>query len=94
MMSLDKTTSYEELLAWGRRMERYISGDVAFTCELKIDGLAMSLLYEGGKLVRAVMRGNGEVGEDVTANVLTIGRLRRSSGPAPRKCSRSGGRYT
>ena len=53
MMSLDKTTSYEELLAWGKRMERYISGDVVFTCELKVDGLAMSLLYESGRLSRA-----------------------------------------
>ena len=50
MMSLDKTASYEELLAWGKRMERYITGDVAFNCELKIDGLAMSLLYEAGRL--------------------------------------------
>ncbi len=72
MMSLDKTTSYEELLAWAKRMERFISGDVAYTCELKIDGLAMSLLYEGGRLVRAATRGDGEVGEDVTANVATI----------------------
>jgi DNA ligase (NAD+) len=72
MMSLDKTTSYEELLAWGKRMERYISGEVVFTCELKVDGLAMSLLYEGGRLIRAATRGNGEVGEDVTANVATI----------------------
>jgi DNA ligase (NAD+) len=72
MMSLDKTTSYEELLAWGKRMERYITGAVAFTCELKVDGLAMSLLYEGGRLTRAATRGNGEVGEDVTANVATI----------------------
>ena len=47
MMSLDKTSSYEELLAWGKRMERYISGEVAFNCELKIDGLAMSLLVRG-----------------------------------------------
>ncbi len=72
MMSLDKTTSYEELLAWGKRMERYISGEVVFTCELKVDGLAMSLLYEDGRLSRAATRGNGEVGEDVTANVATI----------------------
>src|SRR5580658_3368194 len=72
MMSLDKTTSYEELLAWGKRMERYISGDVEFNCELKVDGLAMSLLYEDGKLTRAATRGNGEVGEDVTPNVATI----------------------
>ena len=49
MMSLDKTTSYEEILAWGKRMDRYIAGQVDFICELKIDGLAMSLLYEDGK---------------------------------------------
>ena len=72
MMSLDKTTSYEELLAWGKRMDRFISGAVAYTCELKIDGLAMSLLYEHGELVRAATRGDGEVGEDVTANVRTV----------------------
>ncbi|HMK96284.1 MAG TPA: NAD-dependent DNA ligase LigA, partial [Acidimicrobiales bacterium] len=72
MMSLDKTNNYEELLAWGKRMERYISGAVAFNCELKVDGLAMSLLYEGGRLTRAATRGNGEVGEDVTANVATV----------------------
>jgi len=72
MMSLDKTTTYEELLAWGKRMERYISGEVAYVCELKIDGLAMSLLYEAGRLVRAATRGNGEVGEDVTANVEAL----------------------
>ncbi|HWG73240.1 MAG TPA: NAD-dependent DNA ligase LigA [Acidimicrobiales bacterium] len=72
MMSLDKTTSYTELLAWGKRMDRYISGDVSYNCELKIDGLAMSLLYEGGKLTRAATRGDGVVGEDVTANVATI----------------------
>jgi DNA ligase (NAD+) len=75
MMSLDKTTSYEELLAWGKRMDRFISGQVDYTCELKIDGLAMSLLYEGGKLVRAATRGDGEVGEDVTANVSTIAEI-------------------
>ncbi|HUE61437.1 MAG TPA: NAD-dependent DNA ligase LigA [Acidimicrobiales bacterium] len=72
MMSLDKTTSYEELIAWGKRMDRFISGHVDYTCELKIDGLAMSLLYEKGELSRAATRGDGEVGEDVTANVWTI----------------------
>jgi DNA ligase (NAD+) len=72
MMSLDKTTSYDELLAWGKRMDRYISGLVAYTCELKIDGLAMSLLYEDGRLTRAATRGDGVVGEDVTANVRTV----------------------
>ena len=81
MMSLDKTTSYEELLAWGKRMERYISGEVVFNCELKIDGLAMSLLYEAGKLTRAATRGDGEVGEDVTANVATISAVPKSLAP-------------
>jgi DNA ligase (NAD+) len=84
MMSLDKTTSYEELLAWAKRMERFISGRVAYTCELKIDGLAMSLLYESGHLVRAATRGDGEVGEDVTANVSTIEAVPTTlSGPIP-----------
>jgi DNA ligase (NAD+) len=83
MMSLDKTTSFEELLAWGKRMERYISGEVAFTCELKIDGLAISLLYEDGQLARAATRGNGEVGEDVTANVLTIGAIPKQLDGSP-----------
>ncbi len=84
MMSLDKTTSYEELLAWAKRMDRFISGAVAYTCELKIDGLAMSLLYEDGRLARAATRGDGEVGEDVTLNVLTIGQIPQAlPGPAP-----------
>ena len=73
MMSLDKAFGFDELLAWAKRMERFISGDVAFNCELKIDGLAMSLLYEHGRFVRAATRGDGVVGEDVTANVRTIG---------------------
>ncbi|HTW10835.1 MAG TPA: NAD-dependent DNA ligase LigA, partial [Acidimicrobiales bacterium] len=81
MMSLDKTNSYDELLAWGKRMERYISGEVEFNCELKVDGLAMSLLYERGRLARAATRGNGEVGEDVTANVATVGAVPRDLGP-------------
>src|SRR5256885_1817835 len=72
MMSLDNAFSFEELQAWGKRMERYIEGDVEFCCELKIDGVAMSLLYEAGRFVRAATRGDGQVGEDVTPNVATI----------------------
>jgi DNA ligase (NAD+) len=86
MMSLDKTTSYDELLAWAKRMDRFITGAVAYTCELKIDGLAMSLLYEDGQLVRAATRGDGVVGEDVTPNVRTIGAIPEVlSGPAPKQ---------
>ncbi|HEY2300268.1 MAG TPA: NAD-dependent DNA ligase LigA [Acidimicrobiales bacterium] len=72
MMSLDNATSIDDLRAWAKRMERFISGEVTFTCEPKIDGLAMSLLYEDGRLTRAATRGDGILGEDVTANVATV----------------------
>ena len=72
MMSLDNAFSFEELVAWGKRMERYISGTVDFVCELKIDGIAISLTYENGRYVRGATRGNGVTGEDVTENVRTI----------------------
>jgi len=90
MMSLDNATSLEELVAWGRRMERYIEagpGGVDFACELKIDGVAVSLLYREGRYARAATRGDGRVGEDVTANVATIAavpdRLDPAAGPPP-----------
>jgi DNA ligase (NAD+) len=87
MMSLDNVVDFEELSAWGKRMERYITGDVDFVCELKIDGIAMSLLYEDGKFVRAATRGNGVQGDDVTENVRTIAdvpdQLAPVDGPVP-----------
>jgi DNA ligase (NAD+) len=72
MMSLDNAFSAEELEAWGARLVREEVGDADFLCELKVDGLAISLLYEGGRLVRAATRGDGRTGEDVTPNVKTI----------------------
>jgi DNA ligase (NAD+) len=72
MLSLDNAFSLEDLLAWGKRLERLVADPIAFVCEPKMDGLAISLLYEQGRLVRAATRGNGLVGEDVTANVRTI----------------------
>ncbi|MEA2685331.1 MAG: ligase, partial [Actinomycetota bacterium] len=72
MMSLDNAFGFDELVAWGKRMERYISGDVDYVCELKIDGLAMSILYEDGRYVRGATRGDGVMGEDLTENVRTI----------------------
>lgn len=72
MMSLDNATDLAELTGWRERMTRYIDGDPAFNCELKLDGLAVSLLYRNGHLERAATRGNGLVGEDITANVKTI----------------------
>jgi DNA ligase (NAD+) len=73
MTSLDNATSADELHAWGNRVRRTL-GDTAtrFACELKIDGLAVSLRYERGHYVQAATRGDGRVGEDVTANVATI----------------------
>ncbi|HYT39393.1 MAG TPA: NAD-dependent DNA ligase LigA [Acidimicrobiia bacterium] len=86
MLSLDNAFNLEDLLAWGKRLERLVPEPVAFVGEPKLDGLAISLVYERGHLVRAATRGDGVTGEDVTANVLTIGsvprRLRLTSPPA------------
>ena len=67
MLSLDNAFDKEEFLAWSERV-----GGGPFLCEPKIDGLAVSLTYQSGTLVKAATRGDGEVGEDVTQNVLTI----------------------
>ena len=73
MMSLDNAFSPEELAAWAERVERDKgSSAVHYLCELKVDGVAINLLYEQGRLVRALTRGNGSTGEDVTLNVRTI----------------------
>lgn len=73
MTSLDNAMDTNELQAWGERLVKGL-GNVAmrFACELKIDGLALSIRYENGVLVQAATRGDGKVGEDVTANILTI----------------------
>ncbi|MHB8293877.1 MAG: NAD-dependent DNA ligase LigA [Acidimicrobiales bacterium] len=73
MMSLDNAFSAGELDAWGKRMDRFISEEVDYVCELKIDGLALSLVYASGRLEQAATRGDGMVGEDVTANVRVSG---------------------
>jgi DNA ligase (NAD+) len=75
MFSLDNAFDREELLAWYARVERTVGDDVRFVGEPKLDGLAISLLYERGRLTRGATRGDGEIGEDVTANILTIGRI-------------------
>ena len=72
MLSLDNAFDREELAAWYARIERVITDPVAFVGEPKLDGLAISLLYEEGRLVRGATRGDGETGEDVTVNVATI----------------------
>lgn len=74
MTSLDNAMDIAELQAWGERAAKGLNNAaMQFACELKIDGLALSIRYENGELVRAATRGDGKVGEDVTANVRTIG---------------------
>jgi DNA ligase (NAD+) len=72
MESLDNAFSYDELAAWHARLGRDGVESPKLLCELKVDGLAINLLYEKGRLVRALTRGDGRTGEDVTPNVKTI----------------------
>lgn len=72
MESLDNAFSYDELASWHARLARDGVEAPALLCELKVDGLAINLLYEQGRLVRALTRGDGRTGEDVTPNVKTI----------------------
>jgi len=75
MMSLDNAFSRHELESWKARLDREEIMGAEFLCELKVDGLAINLLYEQGRLVRAATRGDGRTGEDVTPNVRTIGNV-------------------
>ena len=72
MLSLQNAFDEDEIRAFDRRVRGAIGGDVHYCAELKIDGLAISLTYEHGRLIRAATRGDGTVGEDVTANLRTI----------------------
>ncbi|WSB93466.1 NAD-dependent DNA ligase LigA [Streptomyces cellulosae] len=76
MLSLDNTFNDEDLAAWADRIHREL-GDQPyhFLCELKVDGLAVNLTYERGRLVRAATRGDGRTGEDITPNVRTIAEI-------------------
>ena len=91
MLSLDNVFSLAELEQWAAKVERDLDvsdNDIEFLCELKIDGLAVSLVYENGILVRAVTRGDGRVGEDVTAKISTIPTIPQQLG-VPRRFSLS-----
>jgi DNA ligase (NAD+) len=72
LMSLDNAFTDEELDSWAARAEREVGDDAAYLCELKVDGLAIDLVYEDGRLIRGATRGDGRTGEDVTPNVRTI----------------------
>jgi DNA ligase (NAD+) len=96
MMSLDNAFDIDELEAWGDRVLRRLAGgeddetemdgnDIEFVCELKIDGVAISIRYEEGRYVQAATRGDGRTGEDVTANIATLDDVpQRLSAEAPR----------
>ncbi|WP_310962737.1 NAD-dependent DNA ligase LigA [Nocardioides terrisoli] len=72
MESLDNAFTFEEVESWVARLARDGVTDPSYLCELKVDGLAINILYEDGRLVRALTRGDGRTGEDVTPNVRTI----------------------
>ncbi|MEO8933020.1 MAG: NAD-dependent DNA ligase LigA [Xanthomarina sp.] len=72
MYSLDNSYSKEDLLDWETRIKKLVDGDLQFTCELKYDGASISLTYENGSLIKAVTRGDGVQGDNVTANIKTI----------------------
>jgi DNA ligase (NAD+) len=72
MQSLDNAMSADELVAWDDRVVKEVGKVAGYLCELKIDGLAIALTYEKGRLVRGVTRGDGRTGEDVTNNIRTI----------------------
>ncbi|MBQ0767795.1 MAG: NAD-dependent DNA ligase LigA, partial [Bizionia sp.] len=72
MYSLDNSYSLEDLQDWETRIRKMVDGDIKYTCELKYDGASISITYENGTLVRAVTRGDGFQGDDVTTNIKTI----------------------
>jgi DNA ligase (NAD+) len=90
MMSLDNAFSEDELRAWGERLRRQAPDidleALAFSCEPKVDGVAMSLTYERGMFVQAATRGDGVTGEDVTANIRTVADV-------PKELAKAGGPY-
>ncbi|HET6394931.1 MAG TPA: NAD-dependent DNA ligase LigA [Blastococcus sp.] len=75
MQSLDNAFSSDELSAWAARVEREGAAAASYLCELKVDGVAVAIVYENGRMIRAATRGDGTTGEDVTANVRTMGNV-------------------
>src|SRR5690554_1123089 len=72
MHSLDNSYSEDDLRDWEKRIKKQVDGKVEYTCELKYDGASMNLTYVNGKLEKAVTRGDGFQGDNVTANIKTI----------------------
>jgi DNA ligase (NAD+) len=82
LLSLDNVFSFDELEAWAARTERDAGEPVSYLCELKVDGLAVDLVYEKGVLVRGATRGDGYTGEDITPNIRTIADIPHTLRPA------------
>ncbi len=82
MLSLDDVFDTDELAAWSKRVENEIGKDPHYLCELKVDGVALALVYRDGRLARAATRGDGRVGEDVTLNARTIDDVPENLTPA------------
>ncbi|KYG28101.1 NAD-dependent DNA ligase LigA [Alkalihalobacillus trypoxylicola] len=72
MLSLGNAFNEQDLRDFDRRIRQQVGDDIAYCCELKIDGLAVSLTYENGRFVRGATRGDGTIGEDITSNLRTI----------------------
>jgi DNA ligase (NAD+) len=73
MYSLDNSYSKEDLLDWETRIQKILDSDaITYTCELKYDGASINITYKNGRLVKAVTRGDGFEGDDVTTNIRTI----------------------
>ena len=96
MLSIDNTYNYEELREWDARVRRGLNpGEpVAYVVELKVDGVAVSLRYEEGKFVLGATRGDGERGDDITANLRTVRDIPLALHGRPPPCSRSAARST
>ena len=100
MLSLGNARNEEELRAWETRLANHLkrlditASEFSYTTEPKIDGLAISLTYEDGVLVRGATRGDGRVGEDVTQNLRTIGAIPLRIDDAPPSWSRCAARST
>ena len=83
LLSLDNVFSADELGAWAARAERDAGEPVTYLCELKVDGLAVDLIYEDGVLVRGATRGDGYTGEDITPNIRTLANVPQRLKPQP-----------
>ena len=93
MLSLGNAFDFDELAAWHKRVSGLLEdADFEMVCELKIDGLAVSLIYENGVLAQGATRGNGATGEDVTRNLRTIRTIRWRWPGRRRLILRRGGR--